>query len=99
MLILWVQEEPINMGAWRHVRDEFKEYEIFPISRQLSGSPATGLTKLHLISQEELIYKVFRKCVCELKRRYCGLQCPDGSLRQEILKQYRYFDETVNSDR
>jgi 2-oxoglutarate dehydrogenase E1 component len=93
MLTLWVQEEPINMGAWRHVNDEFKGYEILPVARQASGSPATGLARLHAISQEELITKVFRKCVCELNRKYCGLQCPDGSLRQSILKEYKYFEE------
>ncbi len=95
MLTLWVQEEPINMGAWRHVSDEFEGQEILPVTRLASGSPATGLSKLHKISQEELIRKVFRKCVCELNRKYCGLQCPDGSLRKEILKEYRYFKENV----
>lgn len=95
MLTLWVQEEPINMGAWRHVNEHFKGYEIIPIARQASGSPATGLAKLHAISQEELITKVYRKCVCELNRKYCGLQCPDGSLRQAIMKEYKYFEEKL----
>lgn len=95
VLTLWVQEEPINMGAWRHVQDEFRGHEILPIARQASGSPATGLAKLHMKSQEEIISKVFKRCVCELNRKYCGLQCPDGSLRQEILKQYKYFEEKV----
>lgn len=94
MLNLWVQEEPINMGAWRHVHDEFKDYEIYPIARQASGSPATGLSKIHLMQQEELITKVFRECICELQNKYCGLQCKDGSTRQEILKQFKYFLET-----
>jgi 2-oxoglutarate dehydrogenase E1 component len=93
MLTLWVQEEPGNMGPWRHIQHEFKHHEIIPVYRQPSGSPATGLLKLHLISQEELISKVFRKCECELKRKYCGLQCPDGSTRQNMLKQYNYFPE------
>lgn len=96
VLTLWVQEEPVNMGAWRHVREKFKGYDILPIARQPSGSPATGLSKLHIISQEEIINKVFRKCVCELNKKYCGLQCPDGSLRQSILKEYRYFDEKIS---
>jgi 2-oxoglutarate dehydrogenase E1 component len=88
---LWVQEEPVNMGAWRHVLHEFKGTEIYPIARQASGSPATGLLKIHLLQQEEIISKVFRPCVCEFKRKYCGLQCKDGSIQQEILKQYKYF--------
>jgi len=92
-LNLWVQEEPVNMGAWRHVSHEFREFEIYPIARQASGSPATGLLKIHNLQQEEIIGKIFRECVCELHRKYCGLQCKDGSSRQDILKQYKYFME------
>jgi 2-oxoglutarate dehydrogenase E1 component len=94
MLNLWVQEEPINMGAWRHVSHEFRDYEIYPIARQASGSPATGLSKIHQIQQQEIITKVFRECICELQNKYCGLQCADGSTRKEILKQFKYFLET-----
>jgi 2-oxoglutarate dehydrogenase E1 component len=91
--ILWVQEEPGNMGPWRHIQHEFRNREIIPVFRQPSGSPATGLLKLHQLSQEELISKVFRKCECELKAKYCGLQCPEGSIRQNMLKPYNYFPE------
>jgi 2-oxoglutarate dehydrogenase E1 component len=91
ILNLWVQEEPINMGPWRHVLHEFGRTEIYPIARQASGSPATGLSKIHLLQQEEIIGKVFRECVCELQRKYCGLQCKDGSIQQDMLKQYKYF--------
>jgi 2-oxoglutarate dehydrogenase E1 component len=98
MLNLWIQEEPVNMGAWRHVQDEFKEIEIYPICRQPSGSPATGLFKIHQVQQAELISKVFRECVCELNRTYCGLQCTDGSLRKKILKQYKYFMDPDNPE-
>jgi 2-oxoglutarate dehydrogenase E1 component len=94
MLNLWVQEEPINMGAWRHVAEEFKGYEIYPVARRTSGSPATGLAKVHQQQQEEIISKVFRECICELQRKYCGLQCKDGSIQIDILKQYKYFLES-----
>ncbi|MBN2761568.1 MAG: 2-oxoglutarate dehydrogenase E1 component [Bacteroidales bacterium] len=93
LVTLWVQEEPANMGPWRHILHEFKGYDILPVCRQPSGSPASGLLKIHQISQEEIIEKVFKKCVCELKRPYCGLQCRSGSQRQEVLNQYRYFGE------
>lgn len=93
MITLWVQEEPGNMGPWRHIHHEFRHGEIIPVYRQPSGSPATGLLKLHQRSQEEIIGKVFRKCECELKRKYCGLQCSDGSIQQNMLKQYKYFPE------
>lgn len=91
MLNLWVQEEPINMGAWRHVHDEFRDIEIQPIGRLASGSPATGLNKIHMAQQKEIIGKVFRECTCELNRTYCGLQCIDGATREKVLKQYSYF--------
>jgi 2-oxoglutarate dehydrogenase E1 component len=93
LVTLWVQEEPGNMGPWRHIQHEFKGHEILPVFRQPSGSPATGLLKVHQISQEEIVTKVFKKCTCEFKRPYCGLQCADGGSREEILKQYRYFGE------
>jgi 2-oxoglutarate dehydrogenase E1 component len=93
MLTIWIQEEPENMGAWLYVQNQMKEHNIVPITRQPSGSPATGLFKLHEISQNELIDKVFRECTCELHNIYCGLQCVVGSLRKEILKQHYYFDK------
>ena len=93
MLTLWVQEEPENMGAWYHIRTAMKNIEIIPVTRQPSGSPATGLYKLHEISQVEIIDKVFRECTCELLNVYCGLQCVIGSSRKEILKQHYYFEK------
>jgi 2-oxoglutarate dehydrogenase E1 component len=93
MLTLWVQEEPENMGAWYYIRNALKDVEIIPVTRQPSGSPATGLFKLHEISQQEIINKVFRECSCELLNVYCGLQCVIGSSRKEILKQHYYFEK------
>jgi 2-oxoglutarate dehydrogenase E1 component len=93
LLTLWVQEEPGNMGPWRHIQHEFRHTGIIPVYRQPSGSPAAGLMRLHQISQEEIMGKVFRRCECELKRKYCGLQCANGSIRQHILQQYSYFPE------
>ena len=93
MLTLWVQEEPENMGAWYYIRNATKNTEIIPVTRQPSGSPSTGIFKLHEISQTEIIDKVFRECNCELLNVYCGLQCMIGSSRKEILKQHYYFDK------
>jgi 2-oxoglutarate dehydrogenase E1 component len=95
MITLWVQEEPGNMGPWRHIHHEFRKTEIIPVYRQSSGSPATGLLRLHQISQEDILAKVFRRCECELKRKYCGLQCVNGSTHQDILKQFSYFHENL----
>jgi 2-oxoglutarate dehydrogenase E1 component len=82
---LWVQEEPKNMGAWNFIRDQFSDVPIELVSRLASGSPAVGLSKLHAQEQEEIIGKVFRKCDCELKNKYCGLQCKVGG--QKIDRQ------------
>jgi len=93
MLTLWVQEEPENMGAWFYIQNLMHNSEIIPVTRQASGSPATGLHKLHEISQTEIVDKVFRECDCELQNVYCGLQCVIGSSRKEILKQHYYFEK------
>jgi 2-oxoglutarate dehydrogenase E1 component len=93
MLTLWVQEEPENMGAWYYIRNAMEKTKVIPVTRQPSGSPATGLFKLHEISQKEIIDKVFRECTCDLLNVYCGLQCMIGSSRTEILNQHYYFDK------
>nr|MBP8791269.1 2-oxoglutarate dehydrogenase E1 component [Breznakibacter sp.] len=93
-LHLWVQEEPENMGALSYIRRQAGDFIFLPVARLASGSPATGLNGLHLLGQEEIIAKVFKKCHCDLKNNYCGLQCVEGKSRGEILQQYKYFPET-----
>lgn len=94
MLTLWVQEEPENMGAWTFIDKQMRTFDIEPVTRMASGSPAVGLNKLHLIGQKEIIGKVFRRCDCELQNVYCGLQCVIGKSREVIRKQHRYiYDE------
>ena len=85
---LWVQEEPKNMGAWNFIRDRFKGIPIEVVSRQASGSPAVGLSKIHNQEQQEILGKVFRLCDCELKNKYCGLQCKVGSTQIKRKPQY-----------
>ena len=98
MLTLWVQEEPENMGAWEYISKNMKTYDIEPVCRMASGSPAVGLHELHTIGQNEIINKVFRRCDCELQNVYCGLQCVIGKSREEIMKQHRYiFRRRINS--
>lgn len=90
-LHLWVQEEPENMGAWPFIRNLIKEPELQAVCRAASASPAVGLNKIHLLGQQELIEKVFRKCTCDLQLKYCGLQCMEGKSRLEILKEFEYL--------
>jgi len=89
--ILWVQEEPMNMGAWYFIKNQLEKYPISGIYRYPSGSPAVGLHELHQKEQDEIIGKVFKPCTCELKKPYCGLQCKTGKEKQPILQQHRYF--------
>ncbi len=59
--VLWVQEEPRNMGAWYFMKvkwDEMGLQERWPlkvVSRPESASPSTGSKKMHAIEQRELL--------------------------------------------
>jgi 2-oxoglutarate decarboxylase len=60
--IVWLQEEPENMGAWNFVKGKLFEpyghtYDVHRISRFESGSPATGSSTIHGQEQAELIEK------------------------------------------
>ena len=90
-LMLWVQEEPENMGAWSYINRMLQEHNIVPIARLASASPATGLSELHSLGQNEIINKVFKPCHCHKQLPYCNLDCVEGKSRKEILKQHHYF--------
>ncbi len=61
--LIWVQEEPKNMGAWFYIKDRFDErlangkYSTLlrAIARKTSPSPAAGLMKVHEREQKELM--------------------------------------------
>ena len=60
--IVWVQEEPANMGAWRFMsRYLFVEAgrSSRGIYRTESSSPATGSSKTHAREQQELVAEAF----------------------------------------
>ncbi len=62
--VLWVQEEPENMGAWFFVHERLHrllrgEFELRHVSRAPSGSPATGSTALHQLETADLLSRVF----------------------------------------
>ena len=62
--VVWVQEEPANMGAWQHLRIKFGETldERFPlsrISRPESASPASGSAASHKLEQQDLLTHAF----------------------------------------
>jgi 2-oxoglutarate dehydrogenase E1 component len=60
--IVWLQEEPENMGPWNFVKGRLYErfdetHEIRRVSRFESGSPATGSGAIHTQEQEQLLDK------------------------------------------
>ena len=62
--ILWVQEEPHNMGAWRYMLVTFGERLLgrFPfcgITRPAAASPATGSHASHEREQEQILDRAF----------------------------------------
>lgn len=61
MEICWVQEEPANMGAWRHVSFSLSDIPFRLISRRRAASPATGFKKRHDEEQEIIVSAAFEK--------------------------------------
>jgi len=57
--ILWVQDEPSNMGAWPYISRKYPELQLELISRAESASPATGLLERHKRSLERILNAVF----------------------------------------
>jgi 2-oxoglutarate dehydrogenase complex dehydrogenase (E1) component-like enzyme len=62
--VIWVQEEPANMGAWSYLRVRFGDrlFNRLPfscVSRPASASPATGSANSHKIEQELVISAAF----------------------------------------
>ena len=59
--VIWVQEEPENMGAWTFILSELRTLEIDVIARESSAATATGSSKISTAEQKKLIDKVFKK--------------------------------------
>ncbi|MFY8033500.1 MAG: 2-oxoglutarate dehydrogenase E1 component, partial [Flexibacteraceae bacterium] len=57
--IVWVQEEPENMGYWSFILQMMRNLNPQVIARKPSASPATGYGKVHAKEQAELINKAF----------------------------------------
>ena len=65
--LVWCQEEPRNMGAWRFVRERFLDGDVrasgrLPryVGRADSASPASGRLKVHLAEQQALVRDALR---------------------------------------
>jgi 2-oxoglutarate dehydrogenase E1 component len=61
--VLWVQEEPKNMGAWWYLRatwgNSVADHPFSGVYRRASASPATGSSNSHKLEQAELLSIAF----------------------------------------
>ncbi|MEQ9300987.1 MAG: 2-oxoglutarate dehydrogenase E1 component [Cyclobacteriaceae bacterium] len=57
--IVWVQEEPENMGGWSYMLRIFGQ-GIKVVSRRAAASPATGFAKVHKQEQQEIVKEAFK---------------------------------------
>jgi 2-oxoglutarate decarboxylase len=62
--VIWVQEEPRNMGAWAFLRGHLRpmlghQYVLGYAGRPRSASPAPGLLKQHQREQSDLLSQAF----------------------------------------
>ena len=59
--LVWVQEEPENMGYWTYMLRTLPDVKLRVISRKASASPATGYAKVHKKEQAAIVSKAFEK--------------------------------------
>ncbi|MEZ4221058.1 MAG: 2-oxoglutarate dehydrogenase E1 component [Polyangiaceae bacterium] len=64
--VVWVQDEPENMGAWRHFRARFgsklfRRHALSCASRPESASPATGSPAAHKLEQQAIMEQAFSR--------------------------------------
>ncbi len=59
--ILWLQEEPINQGAWRQIKHLIQQalsphQVLYVLAREASAAPAVGSMKRHREEQKQLMH-------------------------------------------
>jgi 2-oxoglutarate dehydrogenase E1 component len=57
--VVWVQEEPENMGAWGYMMRMLRDLNLEVVSLPASASPATGSPKVHEKRMAEMMNKLF----------------------------------------
>lgn len=57
--ILWVQEEPANMGAWWHILARLDYLKLELVARKTAASPATGYAAQHISEQKDIVERAF----------------------------------------
>ena len=62
--LVWVQEEPANMGAWSFVRHRLEDLfgrKVSYAGRPPAASPATGFPHIYRRQQEEIVRQAFER--------------------------------------
>jgi len=62
--VVWVQEEPENMGAWGFVHNRLHavlrdDYTMRHVSRAEAGAPAAGSSTFHELEETDLLDRAF----------------------------------------
>lgn len=65
---IWVQEEPLNMGAWQYIAMNATDVKWEVIARPASGAPATGSSKRSANQQIAIIEQAFAKSTTQVKK-------------------------------
>ena len=91
--LMWVQEEPANMGPGDFFKKQFEDDDVkFQlVARPASGSPATGSAKFHTLRYQKIVDKVFNVCDCPYLEDDCKMACIGNrwaSFERE-LKEYK----------
>jgi 2-oxoglutarate dehydrogenase E1 component len=71
--VVWVQEEPLNMGAWTYMSTRLTKMldssnELNVIARTAQSSPATGFSDLFQSEQEYIIEEALHASVKQVRR-------------------------------
>jgi 2-oxoglutarate dehydrogenase E1 component len=75
--VLWVQEEPLNMGAWSYLSSQLPSIlgsgiELSMIARPARSSPAMGFSDLFQFEQERIIEEALRTSVKQHGGKHAG---------------------------
>ena len=93
--VVWVQEEPENMGAWEYVRPILSElvrnkWRLRYIGRSRSSSPAEGSAARHAVNQEAIVQKAFSIRLAEQEEDMVLVEnIAEGAGRRERADQNR----------
>ena len=58
--IIWAQEEPENMGAWRYMAMQLREVNLTVVSRRAAAATAEGSSSLHKRRLKSLMDNLFQ---------------------------------------